>query len=265
VFDERATLLQHMRRLPVLLIAIALVGCTRTSPPASNGPQPSTKILVFTRTRGFHHSSIPAAVAAVKLLGTKNDFAVDATDDPSYFSDARLAKYKAVVFLLTTGDILNASQQAAFERYIAGGGGFVGVHSASDTEYEWPWYGQLVGAFFQQHPRIQRAAVVVHDQALAATQTLPSPWDRSDEWYNFRTDPTSHVHVLLTVDERTYQGGTMGSSHPIAWCHDFDGGRAWYTAMGHASSSYKDPLFLAHLLRGILYASSLETARCPIT
>jgi type 1 glutamine amidotransferase len=254
-----------MKRLAVLVIAIGLVGCARSSTPATPSPQAATKILVFTRTRAFHHSSIPSAVAAVRLLGRTHGFAVDATEDPSVFIDARLASYKAVVFLLTTGDVLNSSQQAAFERYIARGGGFVGVHSASDTEYGWPWYGQLVGAFFLKHPRIQRATVVVHDQALASTERLPSTWMRSDEWYNFRTNPTGHVHVLLTVDERTYQGGSMGVDHPIAWCHDFDGGRSWYTAMGHASSSYKDPLFLSHLLRGLLYATALEAASCPVT
>ena len=253
-----------MKRLSVLLLAIALTGCAHSSPPVSQTPQGPTTILVFTRTRGFHHSSIPDAVAALRLLGKKNAFTVDATDDPSVFTGPRLAGYKAVVFLLTTGDVLDGAQQAAFERYIAGGGGFVGVHSASDTEYGWPWYGQLVGAFFMRHPRIQRAHVIVRDPALAATLALPSPWIRSDEWYNFRTNPRGHVRVLLTVDESTYRGGTMGTDHPIAWCHDFGGGRAWYTAMGHSSSSYKEPLFLAHLLRGLLYASGLEAAACPV-
>jgi type 1 glutamine amidotransferase len=253
-----------MKRLTVLVIAIILVGCARsTAPTRPSASHPQTRILLFTRTLGFHHSSIPDAIAAVKLLGQGHGFVVDATSDPSAFTDARLAEYKAVVFLLTTGDVLNATQQASFERYIARGGGFVGVHSASDTEYGWAWYGQLVGAFFLKHPPIQRATVVVRDRALAATQPLPARWVRSDEWYNFRTNPRGRVHVLLTVDESTYQGGSMGVEHPIAWCHDFDGGRAWYTAMGHTSLSYKEPLFLAHLLRGLLYASTLERAGCP--
>jgi type 1 glutamine amidotransferase len=252
-----------MKRLAVFVIAISFVGCARSSTPAVHGSRPPAKILVFTRTQGFHHASIPDAVAAVRLLGRTHGFGVDATDDPSVFTDAQLASYRAVVFLLTTGDVLNDTQQASFERYIARGGGFVGVHSATDTEYGWPWYGRLVGAYFMSHAHIQRATVVARDQALASTQLLPTPWIRTDEWYNFRSDPTGHVHVLLTVDERTYQGGTMGANLPIAWCHDFDGGRAWYTAMGHVASSYKEPLFLAHLLRGLLYASRLETAGCP--
>jgi type 1 glutamine amidotransferase len=252
-----------MKRLAVVVVAITLVGCARSGTPATHGSPRPTTILVFTRTVGFHHTSILDAVAAVRLLGRAHGFAVDATDDPSVFTDARLAGYKAVVFLLTTGDVLNDTQQASFERYIARGGGFVGVHSATDTEYGWAWYGQLVGAFFLKHPSIQRATVVVRDQTLASTEPLPSSWMRTDEWYNFRTNPTGRVHVLLTVDERTYHGGSMGTEHPIAWCHDFDGGRAWYTAMGHTSSSYAEPLFLSHLLRGLLYASRLDAAGCP--
>ncbi|HLW18142.1 MAG TPA: ThuA domain-containing protein, partial [Actinomycetota bacterium] len=198
----------------------------------------------------------------LKRLGLQHGFLATATTDPAVFTDAGLAGYRAVVFLLTTGDVLNDAQQAAFERYIARGGGYVGVHSATDTEYGWAWYGRLVGAFFASHPAIQRATVNVLDQALASTAELPSHWVRTDEWYNFRTDPTPNVHVLLTVDESTYSGGTMGARHPIAWCHEFDGGRAWYTAMGHSSSAYSEPLFVAHLLAGILYATKIDPTPC---
>ena len=248
----------------VVVISVVLTSCSHAAKPSATARTASLpSILVFTRTRGFHHSSIPAAIAAIKQLGQRNGFAVDASADPSLFTDARLARYKAVVFLLTTGDVLDDEQQAVFQRYIEHDGGFVGVHSATDTEYGWPWYGELVGAFFKNHPKIQRASVLVRDRTLAATAALPGRWVRTDEWYNFRTDSTPHVHVLLTVDEATYTGGTMGAGHPIAWCHDFDGGRAWYTAMGHSSSAYSEPMFLSHLLRGILYASKLESTGCP--
>ena len=248
----------------IVVISVVLTSCSHAAKPSATVSTRSLpSILVFTRTRGFHHSSIPAAIAAIKQLGQRNGFAVDASADPSLFTDARLAGYKAVAFLLTTGDVLDDEQQAVFQRYIEHGGGFVAIHSASDTEYGWPWYGALVGAFFKNHPKIQRATVIVRDRTLAATAALPGRWVRTDEWYNFRTDPTPHVHVLLTVDEATYTGGTMGAAHPIAWCHDFDGGRAWYTAMGHASSAYSEPMFLSHLLRGILYASKLESTGCP--
>ncbi|MGZ4213670.1 MAG: ThuA domain-containing protein [Actinomycetota bacterium] len=265
-----------MSRARILIVAL-LVGATAcggtpratttphltTTPPASTTPtSEKPAILLFTLTKGFHHSSIPAAIAAVKLLGTKNGFRVDQTDDPRAFTDAGLKPYRAVVFLLTTGDVLDDTQQAAFERYIEHGGGYAGVHSASDTEYGWAWYGRLVGAFFRAHPALQRATLHVVDAANPSTVGLPATWTRADEWYNFRTNPTDGVHVLITVDEATYKGGTMGASHPIAWCHDFDGGRAWYTAMGHAADAYKDPLFLGHLLGGIQIAAGLVPADC---
>lgn len=177
------------------------------------------------------------------------------------FTDAGLAAYRAVVFLSTTGHVLEPDQQAAFERYIRLGGGFVGIHAAADTEYDWPWYGQLVGAYFASHPEVQSAAVRVADPLDASTLMLPDPWPRTDEWYNFRTNPRlAGVHVLLTLDEATYAGGEMGADHPIAWYHAFDGGRAWYTAGGHTSESYAEPLFVAHLWSGIQYAANLPPA-----
>ena len=212
------------------------------------------KVLVFSKTAGFRHASIPAAVAAVRGLGARNNFAVDATEDAAAFDDARLRNYRAVVFLLTTGDVLDARQQAAFERYIRAGGGYVGVHSASDTEYDWAWYGGLVGAYFQNHPAIQVATVRVEDRRHPSTETLPDPWVRKDEWYNVRPNPRGKVRVLARLDESTYKGGTMGD-HPVAWCHEYDGGRAWYTAGGHTRESYSEPKFLEHLLGGIRYAA----------
>ena len=214
------------------------------------------RLLVFSRTAGFRHDSIPDAVAAVGRLGDQNGFLVDATEDPSVFTDAGLADYSAVSFLLTTGDVLDDSQQAAFERYIAAGHGFVGVHSAADTEYDWPWYGGLLGAYFASHPDIQRAAVHREDANHPSTVSLPDVWVRTDEWYNFQTNPrdTPDIHVLASLDESSYSGGTMGD-HPIAWYQEYAGGRAWYTAGGHTRESYSEPLFLQHLLGGLEYAA----------
>ena len=144
------------------------------------------------------------------------------------------------------------------ERFIQNGGGFVGIHSATDTEYDWAWYGQLVGSYFDGHPAIQEAEVDVVDNAHLSTSGLPNPWLRTDEWYNFDPDPTGSVTVLLTVDESTYSGGTMGNPHPIAWFHEFDNGRSWYTAMGHTEASYSEPLFRQHLLGGIRYAAGFD-------
>jgi cytochrome c len=222
-------------------------------PPVSAAAHAPFRILVFSRTTGFRHASIPAGITAIEVLGAFNDFAVEATEDAAAFDDANLARFEAVVFLNTTGDVLDDSQQAAFERYIRAGHGFVGVHSASDTEYGWPWYHALLGATFASHPAIQQASVVVVDAGQPSTRALPNPWVRTDEWYNF-TAQTADVTVLARVDETTYAGGTMGAVHPISWQHAYDGGRAWYTAMGHTACSFSERAFLDHLLGGIAWA-----------
>src|SRR5437667_8230708 len=137
----------------------------------------------------------------------------------------------------------------------------VGVHSASDTEYAWSWYGGLVGAYLDRihgHSRIMQATIHVTDRTHPSTMMLPAVWTRTDEWYNFATNPRGRVNVLMTIDERTYKGGAMGVDHPIAWYHKYDGGRAWYTALGHTSESYYEPLFLAHLWGGIIYAAGAK-------
>lgn len=211
------------------------------------------KILVYSKTRGFHHASIPAGLAAIQKLGLENNFEVDTTTDSSYFVPKTLKKYAAVVFLSTTGNILNDEQQTAFEKYIQGGGGFVGVHAATDTEYDWPWYNKLVGAYFKSHPKQQEAVLNITDNAHISTKHLPATWKRFDEWYNFKSLQPG-LHVLITIDEKSYQGGANGDFHPMAWYHDFDGGRAFYTEFGHTDESYSDPMFLQHLLGGIQYA-----------
>ncbi len=214
------------------------------------------KVLVFSKTAGFRHSSIDEGIAAIQQLGIDNNFEVDATEDASVFTFANLSQYDAVIFLSTTGDILNQTQQEAFEQYIQSGGGFVGIHAASDTEYSWPWYGGLVGAYFASHPPgTTEATIEVADKLHPSTEGLPEYWVRTDEWYNFQDNPRGDVHVLATLDEDSYVGGTMGYDHPIAWMHDYDGGRAWYTAGGHTEESYSEPLFMEHILGGILYAS----------
>ena len=217
------------------------------------------KVLVFSKTAAFRHASIPNGVAAIQQLGVENNFQVVTNEDATVFNDVYLAQFRAVVFLMTTGDVLDSAQQAAFERYIRAGNGYVGVHSASDTEYTWPWYGGLVGAYFSDHPAIQNATVRLEDANHPSTRFLTGPWFRNDEWYNFQTNPRTNVHVLATLDETTYNGGTMGD-HPIAWHHDYDGGRAWYTAGGHTATSYAEPLFRAHLLGGIQYAANAFAA-----
>lgn len=221
---------------------------------ASLWQQEPYRILAFTKTTEYRHDSIPDAVAALRSLGAEHGFAVDHSEDAAVFGDPQLVPYRAVAFLLTTGDVLDAEQQAAFERFVRAGGGYVGIHSACDTEYDWPWYGRLVGAYFQRHPEIQAGTVLVEDRSHPSTAGLPERWERADEWYDFRTNPRGQVNVLARLDEATYNGGGMGDDHPIAWYHEFEGGRAWYTAGGHTAESYREPLFLQHLLGGIQYA-----------
>jgi type 1 glutamine amidotransferase len=222
---------------------------------AANGKDCRVRILVFSKTGAFRHASIPDAIGALRKLAVEKSVVVNFTEDAAMFTDANLARYNAVVFLLTSGEILDNDQQAAFERYIRAGGGYAGVHSATDTEYKWAWYGKLVGAYFRNHPHTQPATVDVIDHHHSSTSMLPDHWIRTDEWYNFATNPRDSVHVLMTVNEKTYQGGNMGAFHPISWYHAYDGGRAWYTALGHTSESYKEPLFLQHLWGGIMYAA----------
>lgn len=220
-------------------------------------------VLIFSKTAEYRHRSIPAGISAIEAMGSRHNFRVEASEDATIFTDERLANYQVVVFLSTTGDILNTAQQSAFMRFIRNGGGFVGIHSATDTEYDWPWYGQLVGTYFLNHPNIQTATINVTNSTHVSTQQLPTEWTRNDEWYNFRSDPSPNVTVLANLNESTYSGGTMGRNHPISWYHNYDGGRAWYTAMGHTSESYSEPLFLEHVLGGIRWAAGapLESVR----
>jgi len=221
------------------------------------GGADSTDVLVFSRTAGYRHAAIPAGLAALEQLAQEQGWQLTSTEDPAVFTDAALEPFDVAVFLLTTGDVLAPEQEAAFERFIRSGKGYVGVHSASDTEYDWPFYGELVGAYFAGHGAVQTATVWVEDSGHPATQGLVSPWVRSDEWYGFDQNPRSTVSVLLTIDETSFDpgAGAMGSDHPIAWCHEFDGGRAFYTALGHTEESYAEAAFLSHLEGGIEWAA----------
>ena len=253
---------QEPRRLlpcssAIVLVLTAILGMSLRASLAAESGVPRFTVLVFSETTGFRHDSIPRGIAAIEALGAAHRFAVEATEDAARFSEAVLARYKVVVFLSTTGDVLDTGEKAAFERYIRSGGGFLGIHSASDTEYGWPWYGRLVGTWFASHPRIQRATVRIANPDHPSMKGLPALWERTDEWYNFRSNPRGAVQILATLDEATYSGGAMGADHPITWCQTIDGGRSWYTAMGHTKESYDEPLFRLHLLGGIESAAGI--------
>lgn len=212
----------------------------------------SHKLLVFTKTDGYRHESIPHGVSALKALGKTYDFSVTHSEDAAVFTNNNLMAYDAVVFLNTTENIFNKKQQKAFKQYINDGGGFIGIHAAADTEYNWPWYNKLVGAYFKSHPDQQKALIKISDIKHPATAHLGTTWQHFDEWYNFKNISTS-LTVLATLDESSYKGGENGVYHPISWCQNFEGGKMFYTGLGHTIEAYKDPLFLKHLLGGIQY------------
>ena len=212
------------------------------------------KILIFTATAEYVHNSTASAVISIITLCRNNGIAADTTSDGRYFTETFLNAYDAVMFLNTSGDVLDENQQQAFEKYIRSGKGFIGIHGATNTEYDWPWYGRLVGVYFKDHPKPQQAKVKVIDQNHISTRHLPAIWIRHDEWYNFRTPLSSDISVLIEVDENSYQGGSHGAHHPFSWYQGFEGGRSWYTAGGHFAEHYNDPRFAGHIIGGIQYA-----------
>ena len=213
---------------------------------------PKDRILVFTKTEGYVHESIGAGASALDYLGRRHEFGVVVSNDATDFNSENLKNYAAVVFLSTTGDILNTEQEKAFMEFIQAGGGFVGIHAAADTEYDWPWYGKLVGAYFESHPEQQQARIIIKDTAHLATRGIPNPWNHFNEWYNYK-NISPNLNVIALLDESSYTEGTNGAIHPISWSQEYDGGKVFYTGLGHTVESYSDDIFLEHLAGGILY------------
>ncbi len=216
------------------------------------GAVPARSILVFSKTTGFRHDSIPIGRETILAISEERGWTATFTEDTAIFTPSGLKAFDAVVFLSTTGKgLFDAKQQKALIGFIHNGGGFVGIHAAADCEYDWPWYGKLVGAFFLQHPAQQDAVVRIEDTSNPSTSFLPNRWKRHDEWYDYRTNPRAEVHVLASLDPSSYSGSKMPEDHPIMWCHEFEGGRSWYTGMGHTQESFRDPLFVKMLAEGI--------------
>ncbi len=223
-------------------------------------------VLLFSKTAGWHHESILEGVTAIRGLARLHDFNVFWTEHAErVFNDTELRKYKAVIFLSTTGDALNDEQQAAFERYIRAGGGFVGIHAAADTEYGWPWYTKMVGHMFHIHPAVQTATLQVEDRNFPGMDRFAKRFLFTEEWYEFDAARSSKLRYLLSVDETTYEphakwgpkeGKGMGKLHPIAWYQEYDGGRAFYTALGHLPATYGDANFMHHVYGGIYWAAT---------
>ncbi|GAB4416320.1 MAG: hypothetical protein OHK0039_25620 [Bacteroidia bacterium] len=229
---------------------------------ACNNKRSEVRLLVFSKTKGFRHQSIPDGQQAFFKLAGENGWIVDTTENSEVFTDENLSRYSAVVFLNTTGDVLDNRQQASFERYIQAGGGYVGVHAATDTEYDWPWYNRLAGAYFTSHPNdpnVRKGTMRILDNTHPSTRFFGDRkiWERNDEFYNFRDiyhGKPDGIKPLIDIDEKSYEGGTNGDFHPMSWYHDYDGGRAFYTNFGHTSETYSEPDFLQHLKGGVEYA-----------
>ncbi|KIF77821.1 sugar-binding protein [Streptomyces sp. 150FB] len=254
----------------VITALLALVlGAGLASPPRADAA--SFRVLVFSEVTNFAHDSIPAGIKAVQELGAENGFEVEATDDPAAFSVANLARFQAVVFNNTnstpeSGDLLDARQRAALQSFIRAGRGWVGLHAASASERDWGWYEGLVGAIFDKHPAVQTGRVKVLDQAHPSTKGLPQLWERTEEWYNWRTNPTGKVHTLAQIKVRDgIDGLDEGVDHPWSWCQNYDGGRSWYTAGGHDASAFQEDVFRKHLLGGIQWAAGNKPGDCSAT
>jgi type 1 glutamine amidotransferase len=234
------------------VLCLGLLACSAPAPaPAPTPASGPYGVLVFSKTAGFRHDSIPAGIAAFRALGATHGFTVTATEDAAAFTPDNLARFRAVVFLSTTGDVLDRDQQTALEAYVRGGGGWFGVHSAADTEYDWPFYGELVGARFARHPTVQPVTVRVREDP--ATAALPRTWRITDEPYDFRSRP--EARILADLDESSYSGGGMGADHPIVWSRSIGAGRSFYAGLGHPAALYADPDFRALLLGGLRYAA----------
>jgi uncharacterized protein len=225
------------------------------------------KALLVTTTNGWHHESIHSGVLAIQQLGIKNHFDVILFENPESFTDNNLEQFRVVIFLNTTGNILDSAQQKVMERFIKAGKGFVGIHSAADTEYDWEWYNRLVGRMFHIHPVIQTAKVNIIDPTFPGLQGFAGNKLWTDEWYEFGEEKVTDLHYILSIDETSYnpivewphrnkKGVGMGKLHPVAWYHNFDGGRSFYTALGHLPSVFSDAVFLNHLYGGIFWAAT---------
>lgn len=215
------------------------------------------KVLVYTKNgKGYVHENIAAGSAAIQQLGKQYGFGVDVSNNPADFTEENLKKYTLLIFNNTNNEVFdNDEQKVALMRYVQAGGGFVGIHSATGTERQWPWFKRLIGASFLRHAKHQPFKEIIIDANHPSTSFLPRIWQRDDECYFFKEyNPDIHVlvvHDLAPLDDNdkpTYYGGT---SSPSVWCHEFDGGRQWYTSLGHDSATYATAEFQKHLLGGI--------------
>lgn len=246
-------------KIGIIIIALLIFGFTMQAA--------QFKVLLFTETEGYHHQSIAQGVQAMRRLAVKHNFDLTWTENSAIFTEAKLNEYDVVVFLNNDGDVLNSKEQEGLKKYYRSGKGFVGIHGAAATELNWPWFGKLIGRQFTIHPEIQTAEINIIDKNFPATYHLPEKMIWTDEWYEFGPELTDNLNYLITVDEKTYnpkadwedkKGAGMEDFHPIAWYQNFDGGRSFYTGLGHIGESFSDPKFLQHIYGGIYWAAMVS-------
>jgi type 1 glutamine amidotransferase len=246
------------KRLTLVALLLLIFG------PTSFTVSAQERVLVFSKTTGFRHPSIDDGIAMLQSQAANNAFVIELSENAADFNPTNLSRFRAVVWLNTTGDVLDATQQVSFQTWLENGGGYLGIHAAADCEYAWPWYGASVlgnGAWFQAHPAIQAATVLREDATDISTAHLSANFSMTEEWYNFRANPRPQVTVLLKLDESSYNPGTgaMGADHPISWKRSVGLGRSFYTGMGHRSETYADQRFQLHVkaaLQGVTQTHS---------
>ncbi len=223
------------------------------------------KVLLFTKTTEWHHESILDGVTAMRKLSQKHHFDLEWHEDATRINAENLANFDVIVFLCTTGQVLDNEQRESLKGFVQSGKGFVGVHSAADTESQWPWYGKLIGRNFIIHPPVQTAPVKVERRDFYGLEGFQDTFLWTDEWYDFGPENVSGLNYLLSINERDYdtksdwgdrKGNGMRGFHPLAWFHEFDGGRSFYTSLGHLPESYRDQRFTEHLYGGIFWAAT---------
>jgi type 1 glutamine amidotransferase len=264
------------RRTLLAGAAGAGLGLLGAAAPVSARIPPPFRLLVFSKTSGFRHASIPLGIETIRQLGQPLLWTTDATEDETVFRPRTLRRYDVIVFLNTTGIVMDAKGRAALEQWVRAGGGWVGIHSAADTEYDWDFYGRLLAqAWFKCHPVQQPGTIVRESARHGATRHLPERWSIPfEEFYSFKANPRPRTNVLLSIDESSYEqdpntshlpsesypdnyepvSGVMGD-HPMSWTHRLGDGRSFYTALGHEPGMYLDDLYRRHLRGGIVSVS----------
>jgi type 1 glutamine amidotransferase len=251
-----------------LLMSLSILGTAiaAETTPAPAGPR--INLLVISKTAGYRHQVIPTGIKTLVEIAQEAKWGVTATEDTSLVTPEFLGHFDVVVFLMTTKAIFTPEEKAAIEAFVKGGKGVITIHTGADTEYEWPWYNRQLGAKFLGHPPAQKARLVIEDRSHPATSFFPAAeWVTTDEWYSFDRDPRPDVHVLISIDESSYNvddnrwfAGAkqrMGD-HPLVWWTLDGKGRVFQTALGHTEEMWADPLYRAHLKGAIEWTAGLK-------